>query len=82
MAAVSTLLDAEPVVLEDLNLTPTCDCTGCAEVATWLTFLTCGCAGAVCDKHQQMQAKKDRSNTSYCSWCGQKLIHVARWERL
>lgn len=79
---MSTVLDAEPVVLEDLNLTPTCDCTGCSEAATWLTFLTCGCAGAVCDMHQQMQARKNRTERSHCSWCGERPVHVARWEPL
>ncbi|QXN73931.1 hypothetical protein SEA_BLAB_4 [Microbacterium phage Blab] len=80
---MSTVLDTEPVVLEELDFTPTCDWAGCSKDATWQVFLTCGCAGVICDEHQQKQAQySETPQGGTCNHCGTPSVHVARFERL
>lgn len=78
---MSTVLDAEPVVLEELDLTPTCDWTGptCPAVATWEAVAKeCGCAWLACDHHADETERRMKLPfvTIVCADCGTPLSRI------
>ncbi|UVT31268.1 hypothetical protein SEA_MARCIE_4 [Microbacterium phage Marcie] len=44
---MSTVLDAEPVVLEESESVMTCDC--CDDAARWTWLWSCGCVNLLCE---------------------------------
>jgi len=49
----ATILDADPVVLEDLDIRPECiwAVPPCGAAATWWVRWSCGCLVFYCDQH-------------------------------
>lgn len=77
---MSVVLDAEPVVLEEIGVTRTCDWGKCTKEATWECLLTCGCTGAICDQHKIEQAKIDASpRGGHCNLCGARDVRIVQW---
>jgi len=56
---MSTLLDAEPVVLEETETATPCGYVLCDERAAWSTIWTCGEATSYCDPHLRWAQRQD-----------------------
>lgn len=80
MAAVSTVLDAEPVVLEDLDFEVSCHAQGgeCPHPARWAYHWSCGCVSLLCQgHHEKAQALiRDVNATFYCDDVHMRIMHV------
>lgn len=90
MAAVSTLLDAEPVVLEDLDFAPVCDICKLrqtSDAASWAVTFSCGLVMLYCQPHLDMLLRegastrgKYREDSGHCS--PQRFVTMTSREKL
>lgn len=56
---MTMLLDAEPVVLEEIETTTPCGYLLCDEEAVWSTIWTCGETTSYCDSHLRWAQRQD-----------------------
>lgn len=80
------VLDAEPVVLEELDLAPTCDWLNptCDRRAAWEAIMDCGCHNLLCDGHADEVEKRMgiRFARVYCPDCGAERIERIEFRRV
>lgn len=74
---MSALLDAEPIVLEQADVSVECGYNGCDARAMWSTFWSCGETLPYCDRHLAFILQEAQYDGVSCCCPGvDQVIHI------
>lgn len=67
---MSTVLDAEPVVITDVDTALPCMFHECAETARWQWLMSCSHVWRYCPEHDANMLESEVDNRVGCPWHG------------